>query len=134
MRKVLTLMFAALLCAACNRNETDEILLQNTDISLSLKGKLQYTFNPNKGQAAYNDDRTSYRYTDDDLSSWFVLECQSRPANTGDHVTADLKWASKTSFGDEQGLEFIIKQTDENGMIWMWNDTKNIGLIIRDFE
>ena len=133
MRKGLTMLLAALLTAACSPYDIDEILLGNSEVSLSLKGKVQYTFNPDKGQASYNPERTLYRFTDDDLSGWFEFRSTVRPANTGDMIEADLKWASKTSFGNEKGLIFEVKQIDEEGMIWMWNDTKNIGLIVKDF-
>ena len=134
MKKFLTCILAAFALAACAEYNINEALTESTDISLSLKGKVQYTYNPAKGQMAYDSENNLYRYTDDDLSSWFELKCQTRPANEGDKVIADLKWASKTSFGDEKGLEFVVKQTDGNGMIWLWNRAKNIGLIIRDFE
>lgn len=134
MRKMLIFLLVVLIGSACAEYNINEVLLENSEISLSLKGKVQYTFNPDKGQMAYDSDRCLYRYTDDDLVSWFELKCQSRPANEGDKLTADLKWASKTSFGNEKELEFVVKQTDESGTIWLWNKTKNIGLIIRDFE
>ena len=134
MRKILYLVALAVFFTACNEYDLNEILLGSSEVSLSLKGKVQYTFNPNKGQAAYNAEGTLYRFSDDDLNSWFELRCQSRPVNAEDRIKADLEWASKTSFGNEKNLEFVVKQTDDSGMIWLWNDTKNIGLIIRNFE
>lgn len=133
MRQLFIFILAVSICTACAEYNINEVLLENSEISLSLKGKVQYTFNPNKGQMAYDSERCLFRYTDDDLASWFELKCATKPANAGDKITADLKWASKTSFGDEKELEFIVKQTDEFGTIWLWNKTKNIGLIIRDF-
>lgn len=134
MRKFLVFILSAFAFTACNEYSINEVLLESTDISLSLRGNVQYTYNPAKGQIAYDSDRHLYRYADDDLSSWFELKCKTKPSNEGDRIIADLKWASKTSFGNEKDLEFVVKQTDGNGMIWMWNKTKNIGLIVRDFE
>ena len=125
MRKVLIFMLAALSLSACVEYDINEVLLVHTDVSLSHKGKNQYTF---------NSEKTLYRYMDDNMNSWFELQCQSKPGGTADKVIADLKWKSKISSGDEKDLEFDIKQTDEKGTIWLWNNTKNIGIIIRDFD
>lgn len=133
MKKMLIMLFAAFIFASCGEYDIEEVLLGSSEVSLSLKGKVQYAFNPDKGQASYSPDGTLYRFTDDDLSGWFEFRSQTRPSSEGETVTADLKWASKTSFGNETGLAFSIKKIDENGMIWMWNDTKNIGLIVKDF-
>lgn len=133
MKKMMIMLFSALIFAACSDYDIEEILLGNSEVSLTMKRKVQYTFNPDKGQASYSPDGTLYRFTDDDLSGWFELRSQIRPSSEGEIVTADLKWASKTSFGNERGLEFSVVKTDDKGMIWMWNDTKKIGLIIKDF-
>lgn len=134
MRKLLIFVLSALCFSACNDYNIEEVLTGNTDISLSQKGKVVYTFNNAKGQAAYNPDRTLFRYCDDDLQGWFELKAQSRPGETGDVVVADLRWSTKSSSGNETGLEFTIQKTNDRGMIWMWNSSENIGLIIRDFE
>lgn len=133
MRKALTMLLAVCMLAACSPYDIDEVLLGSSEVSLSLKGKVQYTFDPVKGQASYNPDRTLYRFTDDNLSGWFEFRSQERPDNEGDMIAADLKWASKTSFGDEKELMFEVMKINDEGMIWMWNDTNNIGLIIKDF-
>ena len=129
----LVFALALLSLTACLRYDIDEVLLERTEVSLTLKGKPQYAFSSDSGQMAINADRTVFRYLADDLTSWMEVNCQSRPGGIGDKLIADVKWKSATSSGDEKGLVFEIKQTDGSGMIWLWNNTNNIGLIIRDF-
>lgn len=134
MKRYIFYIITALYLCSCVKYNLNEILLEQSDISLSIKGRAQYTFNPTSGQMAFNSEKTLYRYMDDNMNSWFELQCQSKPGGTADKVIADLKWKSKISSGDEKDLEFDIKQTDDKGTIWMWNDTNNIGLIIREFD
>ena len=134
MRQVLIFMLAALSLSACVEYDINEVLLVHTDVSLTHKGKVQYTFDPSQGQMSLNADKTLYRYLSDDLSSWMEVVCQSRPGGVGEIVIAYVKWKSSNSKIDEKELKFEIKQTDGSGMIWLWDSENNIGLVIRDFE
>ena len=134
MKRYMFFIIAALSLSACVQYNLDEVLLEQSEVSLSIKGKNQYVFHSASGQMAFNSENTLYRYMDDNMSSWLELKCQSKPGGVGDKVVADLKWKSKESSGDEKDIEFDIKQTDDKGTIWMWNDTNNIGLIIREFD
>lgn len=133
MKRYLTIIFTAVMFTSCADVNIDEVLLSSTDISVSLKGKVQYTFNPNKGQAAYDRESNLYRYFDDDLGSWFEIRCSTRPATEGEVIKADIDWATKTSFRTEEGMVFTVEKTDETGMIWLWNDSEDIGIIIKEY-
>lgn len=121
-----------MLCVSCKEYDLDEVLFARSDVYLSLKGKEQYTFNPVEGQCAHNPEGTLYRYTDDNLKNYLEFKCDTRPVE-GEMVTGNLKWKSVSSSGDETNLEFSVEKVDGNGMIWLWSETKNIGLIIKDF-
>ena len=125
---------AALTLTACAEYDINEVLLVRDDVSLTLKGKPQYVFAADYGQMATNADRTIYRYMTDDLMNWLEVKCQSKPGGVGEKIIADIKWKSTISSGEENNREFEIKHTDGNGMIWLWNKSNNIGLVIRDFE
>lgn len=133
MKRYLTIIFTAVMFTSCADVNIDEVLLGSTDISVSLKGKVQYTFNPDKGQAAYDRESNLYRYFDDDLGSWFEIRCSIRPATEGEVIKADIDWATKTSFRTEEGMVFTVEKTDETGMIWLWNDSEDIGIIIKEY-
>ena len=127
-------VLAVLTLAACAEYDINEVLLVRDDVSLTLRGKPQYVFAADDGQMATNADRTIYRYMTDDLMNWLEVKCQSKPGGVGEKIIADIKWKSKISSGEENNLEFEIKHTDGSGMIWLWNKSNNIGLVIRDFE
>lgn len=127
-------VLAVLTLAACAEYDINEVLLVRDDVSLTLRGKPQYVFTADDGQMATNADRTIYRYMTDDLMNWLEVKCQSKPGGVGEKIIADIKWKSRISSGEENNLEFEIKQTDGSGMIWLWNKSNNIGLVIRDFE
>ena len=134
MKKLMIFVLAALSLTACLGYDINEVLLVRDDVSLTLRGKSQYAFNSDYGQMATNADRTLYRYMADDLTSWMEVKCQARPGGVGENLIVDIKWKSAVSSGEEKGLDFEIKQTDGSGMIWLWNKSNNIGLVIRDFE
>lgn len=125
---------ALLSLTACLRYDIDEVLLERTDVSLTLKGKLQYAYSADYGQMAINADRTLFRYMTDDLATWMEVKCQTKPGGVGEKILADVRWKSTLSKGEEKDLEFEIRQTDGSGTTWLWNNANNIGLIIRDFE
>ena len=68
MKKILIFAFTSLLFCACQEYDIEEVLLVRSDISLTEKGKIQYTFDPLKGQVTINAEKTLYRYIFDDLS------------------------------------------------------------------
>ena len=133
MKKFVIFALALISLNACLRYNIDEVLLERTDVYLTLRGKPQYAFVSDYGQMTTNADRTLFRYITDDLSSWMEVKCQSKPGGVGEKLIADVQWKSAISSGEEKGLEFEIKQTDGSGMIWLWNNTNNIGLVIKDF-
>ena len=134
MKKILIYILTAISFVSCVKYDINEVLLVHTDVSLSQKGKVQYTFDASTGQMGCNAEKTIYRYINDNLSSWLEVKCQAKPGGVGEIVVADLSWKVKSTVNELKGLEFEIKQTDGNGMIWLWDNTNNIGLIIRDFE
>lgn len=134
MKRYLTIIFfTAFILTGCADVNIDEVLLGSTDISVSLKGKVLYTFNPDKGQAAFDSASNLYRYFDDDLGSWFEVRCHTRPTAAGEVIKADIDWATRTSFRTEKGMDFKVEKTDETGMIWLWNDSEDIGIIIKEY-
>lgn len=133
MKRYLTIIFTALILAGCADVSIDEVLLSSSDVSVSLKGKVLYTFNPDKAQAAYDRENNQYRYLDDDLGFWFEVRCHTRPATAGEVIKADIDWATRSSFRTEKEMVFSVEKTDETGMIWLWNDSEDIGIIIKDY-
>lgn len=132
MKRLLILLTALSAICGCARYDIDEILLEKTEISLSWKGNSIYTHDINKGQTGFNAEKNEYRASLDDISSWFLIKWNARPTSEGQRITADVEWASKTSFHKEKDVEFEVRQINSEGTIWLWSSTEKIGVVIKD--
>lgn len=120
----------ALFVAACN-NDVEEILLGRSDISLTVKGELMMSFNENTCQLGYNSEKNEFRVYDDKLANWFVLRCNASPDTEGQVVTADLEYTTSNDLKTHKGLEFSVEQVKSGGLIWLWNEDKRIGIVVK---
>ncbi len=118
--------------ASCTPYDIDEILLPREDISLTVKGELQFSFNPLTCQMSHNRTTHEFRVFDDKLSEWFILKCDERPANEGQELNADLTWTASSSTKNMDGLTFKIEKIDRSGKIWLWCKKKSIGIVIKN--
>ena len=67
---ILLLAATVLLTAACSNSiEMDPAFIQNSDIRLSVDGKLLFTCDPLTWQMGYNVSRKEFRAYKDDLTS-----------------------------------------------------------------
>lgn len=121
-----------LILSGCARYDINEVLLSRTEVSLSLKGKVLYTMNPDKGQYSFRPATNEYRVYEDDINSWFRLRCEVRPNIENEIIKADLEWVTKTSIDQVEGVEFIVEKIGGDGLIWLWCESEKIGLVIKD--
>ena len=42
-----------------------------------------------------------------------------------------MTWTGRRSTKTFEGISFTVKKTDENGYVWLWNDSDKIGIIIK---
>ena len=132
MRNVLTVIMVIMLTATgCTNYNVEEVLLQNTEISLTWKGDLQISYAPNTHQLGYNESRNEYRVYDDKLANWFVLKCDQVPATVGQIINCDISWTGKSNIKNMKGVELKVEKTDDMGRIWLWNQDNGIGIIIK---
>ncbi len=129
------IIFTAVLAAVgCNPYDIDEILLQRDDISLTVKGELVFSYDPADCQLGQNEESGSFRVFDDKLGNWFILNCRTTPDTEGQSLKADLEYTSQTDTKKLNGLTFMVKKTDRNGYVWLWNDERKIGVIVRKIK
>lgn len=132
MKRILTaIAFLSVLCG-CADYDINEVLLSKTEISLSLKGKVIYTMDPNMGQYAYRPEINEYRVTDDDLGSWFIFRSDIRPNTEKATVKADMQWATKTSIDNVKDAAFTVEKVGDDGLVWLWCESEKIGVVIKD--
>ena len=116
--------------ASCQYN-VEEILLSRSDISLTVKGELEMTFDENTCQLGYNTGRNEFRVYDEKLANWFVLRCSAKPTSEGQKITADLEYTTADDVKTLTGLEFTVEDTNSDGFIWLWNRDKKIGIVVK---
>lgn len=132
MKRILTAIAFIFILCGCADYDINEVLLSKTDVSLSLRGAVIYTFNPNKGQYAYRPEINEYRVMDDDMESWFVFRSDIRPNTEKATVKADMQWATKTSISKVKDAAFTVEKVGDDGLVWLWCESEKIGLVIKD--
>lgn len=133
--KKLAIIFIALASAAgCTLYTMEDTLLPREDISLTWKGDVQVSYESSSCQMGFNDARNEYRIYSDMLADWFVLKCSEKPAGM-DHVfQADVSWTGDKSTMTKTGIGFKVVKTDNEGKMWLWNESDKIGIIIKDIQ
>ena len=129
-RRYLYMAVAALALSACQPN-VDEILLSRSDISLTIKGELQMAFNENTCQLGYNTGRNEFRVYNENLTSYFILRCAVAPTSEGQVVKADLEYTTSSGANTISALEFTVQKTNSEGLIWLWNKDRQIGIVVK---
>lgn len=118
--------------AACSPYDIDEVLLQRDEISMTLKGEVQFSYDPATCQMSHNSTMNEYHIFDDKLSEWFIVRCHERPSNEGQELTADVTWTASSSTRTMKGLTFRVEKVSGSGTIWMWCRQKSIGIVIKN--
>lgn len=130
---VLMAALAAMLCS-CVKYDMDEILLEREELSLTWKGEDQIVFDPLTWQVASNVGNCEYRVNDDNMANYFVVRCSERPVSEGQDVTADVEWTLTTNTKRYEGLRFTVRKVRSDGLVWMWNKSQKIGVVIQELE
>lgn len=122
----------ALAVSACQFYDVDEVLLSRSDISLTLKGALQISFDENIYQLGYNTDRNEYRVYDEKLENWFILRCSAQPTSEGQKLKATLEYTVEGNTKTLNNLELTVERTSSEGLIWLWNKDRQIGVVVKN--
>ena len=82
MKKYTYILLVSLLAlTGCKRFDIDEILLEREELSLTVKGELQFSYNPLTCQIGQNITENEYRIYDDALSNWLIVKCNEKPTH-----------------------------------------------------
>ena len=126
---ILAMMLAA---TACIDNTLDQVLLVREDISLSVREQVLMSFDENTCQLGYNSARNEYRVYDENLANWYILRCSAQPTSEGQTVKADLEYTTEKDVKSLTDLEFSVEKTSSDGLVWLWNKERKIGIIIKN--
>ena len=127
---ILTLLLS--LSACTPETGLVETLLECQDISLTWKNVVQVSYESETFQMGYNSSKNEYRVYDDRLAYWFTIRCSEKPASEGQTFTAEVSWTGLNRTKEFKNIQFTVKKVNDNGLIWLWNQSQSIGIIIRN--
>ena len=122
---------AGIMLSSCLGPQPEEILLPLTDISLTVKGSILVSFNPETDQIGYNSGKNEFRMTDDKIANWVILQCSATPTTEGQEIKANLEYTTQDDVIKLNDLKFTVEKTSPEGLVWLWNKDKKIGLVIK---
>jgi len=120
-----------IMATGCDRFDVDEILLHREDVSLTIRGEVIFSYDPGTCQMGYNSENNTFRAYDDDLGHWFILSGKVSPDTEGQSLMADLEYTTQNDTKKIRNLEFILKKNDRDGNLWLWNDVRKIGVVVK---
>lgn len=122
------------LLSSCDRYQPEELLLPKSDISLTIKGEDQIRYDQETWQLGHNAEKNEFRAVNDKLTDWMILRCNATPSTVGQSVTAYLEYTTSNDTKKLNALTFTVEKTSPEGMIWLWNDDKKIGVVVKDLS
>lgn len=134
MKRLIYILFCMSIVAGCRVESLSEILTKQSEVSLFWRGEAQMLYSPDTHQIGFNVKEKVFRVYDDRLSEWFILKCSELPTYEGQEIVADLSWTAKRETKNYSGLSFRVEKTDQNGHIWLWNESTRIGIVIKDIQ
>lgn len=131
MKRIIILLSVVLAVSGCYLADTLNFINTPAEISLTWRGEPQVTYESQSYQMGFNDHKNEYRIYEDRLANWFTIRCSEKPVEDEQILTADVTWTGRRSTKTFEGISFTVKKTDENGYVWLWNDSDKIGIIIK---
>lgn len=122
------------LLSSCDRFQPEELLLPKSDISLTIKGEDQIRYDQKTWQLGHNAEKNEFRAVNDKLTDWMILRCNATPSTVGQSVTAYLEYTTSNDTKKLNALTFTVEKTSPEGLIWLWNDDKKIGVVVKDLN
>lgn len=124
-------MMLAMLCMTACGVDVEEVLLSRSDLSLTIKGETIISFDENTCQLGYNTGSNEYRVYDEKLTSWYIAKCSVMPTSEGQEIKVDLEYTTQKSVKSIKGLECKVEKISSDGLIWLWNKDRQIGIILK---
>lgn len=122
------------LLSSCDRFQPEELLLPKSDISLTIKGEDQIRYDQKTWQLGHNAEKNEFRAVNDKLTDWMILRCNATPSTVGQSVTAYLEYTTSNDTKKLNALTFTVEKTSPEDLIWLWNDDKKIGVVVKDLN
>ena len=134
MKHLTFILLGLLTLTGCTFYSMEDILLRESEISLSWRGEQQVVYVSSEFQLAFNDRDNEFRVYSDRLGEWFTVKCSEKPSAEGQLLKADVSWTASKSTKQLKSLDMKVEKTDEEGLIWLWNSSHRVGIIIKDIQ
>lgn len=129
-RKIIYMALVLFCVSACHM-DVEEAQFNQSDISLTIKGDLVMSFNENNCQLGYNTERNEFRVYDEKLENWFIVRCSTGPTSEGQKIKVNLEYTTSKVTKTLNDLDCSVEQISSDGLVWIWNKDKQIGIIIK---
>ena len=134
MKRILNLLITGLvLFCSCSGNISQNALLRNNQVSLSVDGKEIMHYDNNLCQMGFNRGKGEFRVHTDNMSDYFVITLGCVPTETGKSVTGDVVWTTHNAEQSRKGVAFDVLKV-EGDKIWLWSGPSKVGAIVRVLE
>ena len=133
MARIHILLLAVFIVATgCTNSILEETFSEGSEVSLTWKGTMQVKYNPEDGQLGYNSKNNEYRVYDDKLSTWYTIQCSEKPVTEDQIIKASVSWTGTDNTKSFNEMVFKVTKTDDTGLVWLWNSSNKIGVIIKN--
>ena len=130
--RILCLFVLVFAIVGCENEVVPEAFVQEEDVSLTHRGVVIFKYDGNTCQLSYNDKRHEFKAMHDDMAHYFILKCDADLSEIDQSVIAQLSYTTSDNLKVEKNLSFkVIKIDQSRGLIWLWNNTKKLGLVVR---
>lgn len=124
------LLILLVLLTSCIQGISLEEFHNESDIGLIIRNGYHLRYDENKYQTGCNEMRNEFWVMDDNMANYFILKCKSFP-EVGNTVEAGLIYTTADDVKTRSGLSFRVTDADSGtGKIWLWCQSKHIGVII----
>ena len=106
-----------------------DFVSKTSDISLTIKGKMQMQYDSRKHQLAFSAKECMFRVMDDDLNNYFNVSLDRMPQNTGDVIPGTVIYTTDNDIL-QVSAEFTVSALKDD-MVWLWDGSSKVGAVVQ---
>lgn len=123
---------AVIMLQACDRkHEPDPVFLSGDVPCVTVDGTTVISYNDEPWQQlSFSEDNKQFRMSNDQMSEYFVVECNALPETEGQKIRADVAYTKGLAVKHLENQEFVVKKIDGD-TVHLWCSKKKTGIIVR---
>lgn len=112
-------------------HEPDAAFLEQDCLALEVKGAREVLYEPETWQLGFSRENKQFRVHNDMMSEYYVVTCSAIPDFVGQKITCSVKYASYKMTVYKSSLAFEVKKINDEGVVWLWNSRKRVGMTVK---